>query len=286
MKALADAGFHAVAPDMRGYGQSDAPLDPDAYTQPYYLGDIVGLLGVLLAETGQKKAVMMGHDRGATVCWNLAMIRPDLVRGVVGLSLPTLGRSLNPPTVRMREADKDQFFYQLYFQPPGVIDHELRQDVPKSLRTIFYSASGEGCLLPRGPQKDTDFFLHQMRDPESLPPWLTQEEFDCYVSEYERTGFRGGLNIYRSVDLSWELTAVLAGAKIHLPCLFIAGEREPLLRMTGGDDTVMAVFKKAVPGLTKAIMIPGAGHWIHQERPTETNEAILDFLRSLPDGAA
>jgi pimeloyl-ACP methyl ester carboxylesterase len=117
-----------------------------------------------------------------------------------------------------------------------------------------------------------------------LPAWLSGEDFEYYVSQYERTGFRGGLSIYRSVDLSWELTAVLAGAKIHLPCLFIAGEREPLLQMTGGGDTVLSVFKKAVPGLTKAIMIPGAGHWIHQERPAETNEAILDFLRSLPHG--
>jgi pimeloyl-ACP methyl ester carboxylesterase len=270
---------------MRGYGQTDAPADADAYTQLHFVGDVVGLLAVLFAETGQEKAVIIGHDRGATVAWNTALLRPDLIRGVVGLSLPTLGRSLTTPTERMREVDKDKFFYQLYFQPPGVIDHELAHDVRTSLRKIFYSASGEASLEPRKPQSSTDYFLEQMVDPEALPPWLTEEELDYYVNEYERTGFRGGLNIYRSVGRTWELTAVLAGAKIHLPALFIAGEHESLLQMSGGDESVMAAFRKAVPGLTDAVIVPGAGHWIQQERPAETNGAILQFLRSLPHEA-
>ena len=281
LQALADAGFHAVAPDMRGFGQTDAPAELGAYTQLHFVGDVVGLLGVLLAETKETSAVIMGHDWGAPVAWNTAMLRPDLIRAVVGMSVPPLGRGPVKPTDRLKQAYQDNFFYQLYFQTPGVAEHELQHDVRKSMRMILYSASGEGSWDVRQPLKNSAYFLEQMRDPEALPAWLTEEEVDYYASEYQRTGFRGGLNWYRNVDSTWEHMGAWAGAKIHQPSLFIAGERDAVIQMVGGREPLMAGLKNTAVNLTNAIIVPGAGHWIQQERPTETNDAILHFLRSL-----
>jgi pimeloyl-ACP methyl ester carboxylesterase len=278
LKALADAGFHAVAPDQRGYGHTERPERIDAYTQLHLVGDMVGLLDAL----GEETAVVVGHDWGAPVAWNSALLRPDRFRAVAGLSVPYTGRGPIAPTKGLKAAFGDNFFYILYFQTPGVAEHELQKDVRRTMRMVLYSIAadlGPRASQPLAPQPlpKTASFLDQMVDPEKLPPWLTEADLDFFVAEFERTGFRGGLNWYRCMDLTWELMAPWAGAKIHQPALFITGDRDPVRTFAPAGDAMKAL----VPNLRDMIVLPGCGHWTQQERPKEVNEALISFLRNL-----
>lgn len=271
--ALAERGYRVVAPDQRGYGRTDAPESIEAYTQLHLVGDIVGLVHAL----DEQEAVIVGHDWGAPVAWNAAMWRPDIFRAVIGLSVPATDRPQGAPTAFMKQRFEDNFFYMLYFQTPGVAEHELQKDVRRTLRMLLYSASGEGIdkafrLLPK-----TAGFLDQMAEPEALPDWLAEEDLDYFVGEFLRAGFRGGLNWYRNIDRTWELTAPFAGQRIEQPALFITGDRDLTLAMPGYEERMRAV----VPNLRDIITFPGIGHWTQQENPEGTNEAIREFLDSL-----
>src|SRR6202140_3208428 len=193
LPALAEAGFHAVAPDMRGYGQSDRPEPIDQYTLLHLVGDMVGLLDAL----GAEEAVIAGHDWGAPVAWHAALLRPDRFRGVVGLSVPFRPRGTVRPTSAMPQTD-EALFYQLYFQEPGVAEAEFERDIRVSLRTILYSASGDA---PRrdwggaaanavGMVSRQGGFLSGMHNPASLPQWLSDADIDFYAGEFARSGFR------------------------------------------------------------------------------------------------
>jgi pimeloyl-ACP methyl ester carboxylesterase len=182
----------------------------------------------------------------------------------------------------------DALFYQLYFQPPGVAEAELERDVRHTLRSILYSISGD--LAPRaggvtgvnavGMVRPQDGFLAGMASPRSLPPWLTEADVDFYAAEFARTGFRGGLNWYRNIDRNWEILAPFAGARVTVPALFIAGDRDPVLAFRGMDQT-MRNLRQFVPQLCGTIILPGCGHWTQQERAAEVNTAVVDFLRGL-----
>jgi len=283
LRALAEAGFHAVAPDMRGYGSTSRPEAIDQYTLLHLVGDIVGLLDAL----GAEKTVIAGHDWGAPVAWHCALLRPDRFRGAIGLSVPFIPRLPVPPTTFMPQND-DAIFYQLYFQSPGVAEEELERDVRRSIRSLLYSASGDA---PRGESEGTpagavgmvprrgSFFDHLL-NPASLPPWLTEADVDFYVSEFTRTGFRGGLNWYRNMDRSWELLAPFAGAPVTVPALYIAGDRDLVVAFRG-MDMIIANLSRFVPQLRGTVMLPGCGHWTQQERAHEVNDAMIDFLRRL-----
>src|SRR6266850_2545659 len=215
--AEAEAGFHAVAPDMRGYGQTDAPQAIEAYTLLHLVGDIVGLVDAL----GEKTAVIAGHDWGAPVAWHAALLRPDVFRAVIGLSVPFRPRGSGRPTTMMPKTD-EAMFYQLYFQQPGVAEAELQRDVRSTMRRLAYTGSGDAPggrgmgMVPR----DGGFLTHTV-DPETLPPWLTDADIDFYAGEFTRTGFRGGLNWYRNIDRNWELLAPYAGAVVTVPALYV-----------------------------------------------------------------
>jgi pimeloyl-ACP methyl ester carboxylesterase len=170
-----------------------------------------------------------------------------------------------------------RFFYILYFQEPGVAEAELEANVRKTMRIMLYNISGDG---PRGAglaskPKDAKL-LEGMQEPERLPSWLTDTDLDYFVAEFERTGFRGGLNRYRNMDRDWEELPQLAGVKVQQPALFIGGESDPVLRFTALD-----AMKEHVPNLRGTLLLPGCGHWVQQERPAEVNSALTDFLRSL-----
>jgi pimeloyl-ACP methyl ester carboxylesterase len=280
---LAEAGFHAVAPDMRGYGQTQRPEEIDQYTLLHLVGDIVGLLDALGAET----AVIVGHDWGAPVAWHAALLRPDRFRGVVGLSVPFVPRRPARPTSMMPHTEEAQF-YQLYFQAPGTAEAELELDVRKSIRRLLYSASGDSPLRRNASGVDGEVgmvprkggFLSSLADPPSLPDWLTERDVDFYVSEFLRTGFRGGLHWYRNIDRNWELLAPMAGAKVTVPAVYIAGDRDLVLAFRGMDQ-IIANLPKFVPQLRQTLVLPGCGHWTQQERAREVGEAMIDFLRRL-----
>jgi pimeloyl-ACP methyl ester carboxylesterase len=282
LAALSAAGFRAVAPDMRGYGRSDRPDAVEQYTLLHLVGDMVGLVDAL----GVDLAVIAGHDWGAPVAWHAALLRPDRFRAVIGLSVPFIRRGLVPPTSRMPRSD-DATFYQLYFQKPGVAEAELERDVRTSIAKLLFSASGD---VPRrgtggsggqvGMVPHQGGFLSRMASPSVLPAWLTEADLDFYAGEFARTGFRGGLNWYRNIDRNWELLAPFAGAKISVPALYIAGDRDLVVAFRNMDKTIGNLAEQA-PRLRGTIMLPGCGHWTQQERAAEVNTAIIDFLRQL-----
>ena len=274
--ALAQAGYRAVAPDMRGYGQTDRPEGSDSYTILHLVGDLVGLLDALEVQT----CTVVGHDWGAPVAWNAALMRPDRFRGVAALSVPYSPRGSGPPTAVMRKTAGENFFYMLYFQRPGVPEAELERDVASTLRAVYYSVSGEGQPKRRGRTfPKSAKWLETLLQTERLPSWLTQADFDFYVGEFTRTGFRGGLNWYRAIDRSWELLAPFHHARISVPALYVVGAEDPVQRMyqAAADN-----LRQSVPGLTESLVLPGCGHWTQQERPAEVNAALLRFLSAIP----
>ncbi len=285
--ALAAAGFHAVAPDMRGYGKSDRPEPIDQYTIFHLVGDLVGLLDALNSPT----AIIVGHDWGAAIAWQAARLRPDRFRAVACLSVPYRPRSPMPPTsVMPRTADAQ--FYQLYFQEPGVAEAEFERDPRTTVHTMLYGVSGEGIaarsaaaasggtapnpgMVPRD-----GGMLRGPGAPATLPAWLSETDIEFYAGEFKRSGFRGPLNYYRNVDRNWELLAPFADVKVTVPALYVAGDHDMVLAAPGTAECLKN-FKQFVPALRDIKMLPGCGHWTQQERPAEVNAEIIDFVRSL-----
>jgi pimeloyl-ACP methyl ester carboxylesterase len=275
MDALSAAGYRAIAIDMRGYGETDAPHDIDQYTMLHLVGDLVGVLDAL--QIG--KAVVVGHDWGAPCAWHAALLRPDRVAGVVGLSVPFRPRPPVPLTRLLPATDEAQF-YQLYFQQPGVAEAEFERDVRTTMRRALYGLSGEcphptSGMVPRG-----GGMLATLGEPPQLPAWLSEADLDFYTAQFTRRGFRGPLNWYRNFERNYQLLAPFEGLRINVPALFIAGERDMVMQFPGMRDTV-ATLDRYVPLLRDTLLLPGCGHWTQQERPAEVNAALLAFLERL-----
>ena len=287
--ALAAAGFHAVAPDMRGYGKSDAPEAIDKYTLFHLVGDMVGVLDAL----GAEKAVIVGHDWGAIVAWQAALLRPDRFRAVAAMSVPFYPRGMSLRTALMPRTENARF-YMLYFQEPGLAEAEFGRDPRTTLRNLLFAGSGDGVALARaaqasgGPSENFAMVpnggesLRGSGAPAALPSWITKKDIDFYGEEFRRTGFRGGLNYYRNIDRNWELLGAMAGLRVSVPALFMAGDHDLVISFPGTEQ-VLANLKNLVPGLRGIKMLAGCGHWTQQERPEEVNAALLEFLQSLSD---
>ena len=274
LRALAAAGFHAVAPDVRGYGRSDAPQPIEAYSMKEMTADYVGLLDAL----GEKTAVIVGHDWGAPMAWTSAVLYPDRYRAVAAMSVPFAPRSAAPPLDMLRQMFKDTFFYIVYFQEPGIAEAELDADPVRSMRLILYGASGDAPPAPGFAGKPANSgLLDGMTDPASLPPWLTQADIDYFAGEFKRAGFRGGINRYRNMNRDWEELPQLAGARVTQPALFIAGEKDGVIAM---NPAAIETMKQHCDDL-RVVLLPGAGHWTQQECPNETNTALIEFLKGL-----
>jgi pimeloyl-ACP methyl ester carboxylesterase len=278
LSALAAAGFHAVAPDQRGFGQTDCPESITAYEMFQLCGDIVGLVQAL----GETRAIIVGHDFGSPVAYRCALLRPDMFHAVALLSVPFLQRSWQDiqPTKLMRLLAGEQIFYQEYFQTPGIADAELNADPRKTLLMMLYALSGDPPAEKRARPFLTrsEGFLDTLSLPDTLPPWLSEQDLDVFAHEFERTGFSGGLNWYRNIDRAWECTPFLAGATLPQPTLFIGGERDSVVAIFGAAINAM---ETTVPRLYRKVLLPGAGHWLHQERPAEVNALLIEFLASL-----
>jgi pimeloyl-ACP methyl ester carboxylesterase len=275
MAALAAAGFRAAAPDMRGYGGTDAPADPAQYTMLHHVGDLVALVGAL----GETQAVVVGHDWGAPAAWHAALLRPDLFRAVAGLSVPYMP----PGPVDLLSALSQQgisHFYMQYFQAPGIAEAELEADVAATLRRTTFSLSGDGAGGVAGMLEPGTGFLHATVDPAVMPPWVDADDLAYTTAEFRRTGFRGGLNWYRAIRPSWELLAAWRGLPIRQPSLFIGGERDDVLKFPTSRAAI-ARFERTLPGLRGCHLLPGAGHWVQRERAAEVNTLLLGFLRGL-----
>ncbi len=279
VQALAAAGWRVAAPDMRGYGGSGAPAAAEAYTLLHLVGDMVGLLRAL----GETQAVVVGHDWGAPVAWHCALLRSDLFRAVAGLSVPYAppGRhDLLAAMAAMGYPDS----YLHYFQAPGVAEAELDADPRASIRRIHFTGAGDAPPGNTFGHVGPDGLLARVLDPPQLPPWMSEADLDHYAAAFAASGFRGGLNWYRNLVRNTELLAPWRGQPIRQPSLFIAGDRDPVLRFPGAQDQLQA-FARHLPGLRGCHLLPGAGHWIQRERAAAVNALLLEFLRGLPQNS-
>jgi pimeloyl-ACP methyl ester carboxylesterase len=285
LPAVAAAGFRAVALDMRGYGGTSAPADIGSYTLSHLIGDVVAVVAAL----GEDEAVVVGHDWGAPVAWYGALMRPDVFRAVVALSVPftpPIGGLPEGVTLGdlMRANAADRQYYRLYFQEPGVAEADLEADIDRSVRGLLYTISGD--IVADGVHRqgwDGHFpagqsFTEQLVVPERLPPWLSEQDVAFYVSELAGRGFRGGLNWYRNIDAVPAVLAPFVGATIDQPALYLGGELDLI---AGNTPAALDALPAAVPGLRHLHVLAGAGHWLQQERPQEVNEALVAFLTSL-----
>ena len=280
VRELERAGYRAVAPDMPGYGGTDAPEQVERYDRVELCLDIVALID----ELGEERVHLVGHDWGAAVAWSCALQAPERFRSLIAMSVPWGARADTPPLGRIRATAGDNFFYMLYFQEPGVAETELSADPRMTLLKLFASPG-----TPRKPPEITSplasagGFLGRLGEPEELPIWLTEDGLDTYVREFARTGLAGGLSYYRNLDRSWERTADHAGRTIDIPVLFIAGEQDLVI---GGRDeaSLRAQMATVATDLRDVILLPGTGHWVQQERAERVTRLMLDFLSTIDPG--
>ena len=239
------------------------------------MGDLVALVQAL----GEEQAVVIGHDWGAPAAWHAALLRPDIFRAVAGLSVP-----YSPPgPVDLLTALGSQgitTFYMQYFQTPGVAEAELEADVAATLRRSTFSLSGDGRGGVATVLKPDAGFLGNTDDPAVMPAWVDADDLAYAITEFQRTGFRGGLNWYRAVRLGPQLMAPWHGAPIRQPSLFIAGDRDDVMKFPTSAAAV-ARFDSSLPGLRGSHVLAGAGHWVQRERAAEVNALLIEFLRSL-----
>ncbi|MEM9134628.1 MAG: alpha/beta hydrolase [Actinomycetota bacterium] len=283
LTALADAGYRAIAIDVRGYGRSARPADIEAYAMTALVGDVIAVVD----DAGPEPAVVVGHDWGAPIAWNTALLRPDRVRGVAGLSVPYNPRGPVRPLAGMRALADDgqdppgQLFYIDYFQEPGVAEAEAEVDVARWLTGFYFSASGEADptapsigFVPR--QKPMSERFQYPTDGQMA--WLGADDLAFYVGEFERTGLTGGFNRYRNIERDWTELAPWHGAPITVPALFIGGDRDgPTLLGARAIER----FDQTLPELVTSEILSGCGHWTQQERPDEVNRILLGFLSQL-----
>jgi pimeloyl-ACP methyl ester carboxylesterase len=270
LRALAAAGFHAVAPNQRGYPGTDGPKAVEDYTILHLVGDAIGLVAAL----GERTATVVGHDWGAPVAWHAALLRPDVVRGVAGLSVPHIPRGPVPALTALRQRFGERS-YQLYFQRPGV-EAEFEADLDQAFRRLLYGISGDG---PSGQELLVDEhagFLAAWPPPAELPAWLSEADIAAYAEEFAGASFTGPLNWYRNLDRNWALTAPWDGAAITPPALLLGGDRDPVIARFD-PERLDRGMRRHLPNLRRFELLPGAGHWLQQERPDEVNAALIDF---------
>ena len=275
---IAAAGFTACAIDVRGYGGSDKPHAVSAYALERIVGDLVGLADALKPV---EPAILIGHDWGAPIVWNSALTHPDRFRAVAGLSVPFAGVPQRPFTEIFREhfTSQGKFFYQEYFQEPGVAEAEAEADPRGFVARMMYSISGD---VPEGAYWDKPLgatFLQGLPDPRPVP-WLSEIDLDYYEAEFKQSGFRGPLNRYRNHEADFAWLQRFSGRQIGQPSLFIGGTRDPATTLFGAVADPVAMMRLFAPKV-EGHVLEGVGHWTQQERPEQVNRLLLDWLRRL-----
>lgn len=300
MTPLAEAGYRAVAIDCRGYGRSDRPLELDRYNSEVYRQDLLAVID----HFGAQKALIIGQDFGAQHSWNLSVRSPERVAGVLcmvpydmdmagrGLARPgeitdpaAMAAAAAPPSARFAELAKQHFTHVHYLQERGPAEAELGPRAREFLGKLFWALSGQGRYfdLYAFPSEGTGY-LDVLKAPPPLPwDWLSVADMDFYVAAYEREGgektFIGGLNSYRSADDNWRIGAAWADANVNVPATFVCGAEDPVLKMI--DPRWREKMAERIPDLRGFEIVPGAGHFVQQERPAETTAAILDFVKGV-----
>jgi pimeloyl-ACP methyl ester carboxylesterase len=277
LTALGAAGYRALAPDLRGYGRSSRPREVSAYGSDQLTADLCGLLD----HNGWDQAAFVGHDWGAMLVWELGRLHPDRASSIYNLSVP-FTQSPAPPVEIFEAIFAGKFFYILYFQEVGPPEAELEADPRNFLRTMLYSAGGEGMAtssgMPDVPRQGTRFVDTLSSAPEQLPPWITEDDVDVYADAFIHSGFFGPLSFYRNMDANWERSKDIPSSDLTMPIGFLTGSLDPVNAMLPGAAEAM---EEAFPDFRGVTTVDGAGHWVQQERPEETNAALLHFLTSV-----
>ena len=277
LQALAGEGYHVVAPDLRGYGQTSRPEALEAYDIFQLTGDIVELVNALHGAP----AVVVGHDWGAWIAPHCALLRPDMFRAVALMSVPFVPRRAVNQSQWEEQKYPGKLFYQATLRSP-MADQFFAADVRSRLLGGLWALSGD---VPREkrwqPVRDPDAAALMPAVPSGPPPWMAEEDLQFLVGEYQRTGFTGGLNYYRNMDRNWALTPFLDGAKLLQRTVFLAGSDDPVLEFLDEEYEDLEIN---VPNLWKKVLIRGAGHWIQQERPGEVTRPLIAFLHEVEAG--
>uniref|UniRef100_A0A0E0C046 soluble epoxide hydrolase n=1 Tax=Oryza meridionalis TaxID=40149 RepID=A0A0E0C046_9ORYZ len=271
MRALAARGFRAVAPDLRGYGDSDAPPGRDSYTVLHLVGDLVALI----ADVGQPRVFVAAHDWGAAVAWQLCLLRPDLVTAFVALSVEYHPRNPTRSPVQTLRAVCGDGHYICFFQKPGVAEAEFgRGDIKCLLKKFYGMRKAAPLIIPPGKT-----LFDSIDSDGTCPAWLSEEDISYYAEKFEKTGFTGGLNYYRCIDLNWELTAPWTGVPIKVPTKFIVGDQDLTYNIPGVKDYIhKGGLKACVPNLEDVVVMEGVAHFINQEKPDEVSDHICGFF--------
>ena len=269
-------GYTVAAVDVRGYGESSKPAEIAAYRMLNLTSDVAAVVDALGG-----KAILFGHDWGAPIVWNTALLYPGKIAAVAGLSVPYGPRGEASFIEAVKTIYAGRFFYQTYFQTEGVAEAELEADVAATLRKLYYDTSGNAPASALFADKPADAtFLQGLVDPSPFPAWLTEADLAVYVDAFKAGGFRGPINRYRAQDIDFFDLADLQGRHIAQPACFIAGEKDPARRFIPGRD----LYENpgfACDDFRGRTIIPGIGHWVQQEAPEATNAALSAFLDGL-----
>lgn len=306
LKACAVAGFHAVAPDMRGYGSTSKPQDKHEYNVYRLAGDAIGLVNAL----GYDKCFLVGHDWGGWLTWKLALLHPDVFAAVCAMSVPYNGRGpaglltllkkkYGDPTEAAGDAERreSRFFYMLHHNL-STSAQQYDQDASEALYRLYSFLPGVACEpgtpevtdarmyvcdadVPLG-EAEAPGMWRRMPRPVALPGWLPAADFQYYVDEFSKNGFRGGLNWYKTMDINYSITPQLRDAQVSQPVLFIGGESDMVIALNGGSKKVERALQKWCARKPRCVFYEGAGHWIQQERSADVNRELLRFLKEQP----
>ncbi len=277
MPVLAEAGYRVLAPDMRGYGGSDAPNSVDAYTIQKLTQDIVNVI----ESSDERQATLVGHDWGALVAWHSVLMYPDYFNGLAALSFPYSPRGSESIIDRLKAAHGETFHYFLYFQEDGVAEAEFDAD-PRGILERLYASPETPRAAPTvtDPLLSAGGFIPRLGKPLERPAWMTEADLDHYVEQFEKSGFRGGINYYRNMHRNWETTPELADATIDIPVMFLAGAKDIVIA-GANEEQLRAGMEITAKDLRAVTVVPEAGHWIQQERPEIVNDALLSFLSGI-----
>lgn len=269
LKALGEAGYHAVAPDLRGFGLSEVSPDVRHYSLQQHAKDVKALIDHL----GEEEAVVVGHDWGANIMWTMPMLYPRTIKAVASLSIPFYPEPRDPAKIKAFGSGK---FNQ--FREPGATEAEFNEDPNRFFRLFFYGLSGDAptgtvnaLYVDKYPPNAK--LLDGFPEPAHLPAWLTENDLAYYVNAYTKTGISGALGFYRNMNDDYPYLKELYRKGINHPVLFIGGGEEAAVKFGSLDP-----MKASLPNLRKIIILPGCGHWLQQERPDDVNSALLDFL--------
>ncbi|WJX85366.1 hypothetical protein P8452_67827 [Trifolium repens] len=271
--ALSSLGYHAVAPDLRGYGDTDAPSSISSYTGFHIVGDIVALIDLL----GVDQVFLVAHDWGAIIGWYLCMFRPERIKAYVCLSVPFLRRNPKIKTVDAMRAAYGDDYYICRFQEPGKMEAEMAEvGTAYVLKNILTTRKTGPPIFPKGEYG----YGFNPDMPNSLPSWLTEDDLAYFISKFEKTGFTGGLNYYRNFNPNWELMAPWNEVKIKVPVKFITGELDMIYTSLNMEEYIHGGgFKEDVPNLEEVIVQKGVAHFNNQEAAEEISNHIYEFIK-------